>query len=186
MIESRGRNRTVLPIDLIRTLSKVIAVLDGLAAYTGMLIAPLTLVMVLLTAVVVVARYLFETGAVVITESVMYLHGIVFMLGVAYTLKEGAHVRVDILYQRFGTRSRALIDLLGTTVFLVPVSIFVLWTSFDYVAMSWGMREGSAEPGGLPGVFLLKTLVPAMAVLLLLQGIAEALRAIKVLMFPYD
>ncbi|MEX2327397.1 MAG: TRAP transporter small permease subunit, partial [Pseudomonadales bacterium] len=166
-------------------LSKTITVLDAIATCTGKLIAPLTLVMVLLTSIVVTARYLFETGAVVLTESVMYLHGIVFMLGIAYTLKDGGHVRVDILYQRFSDKGRAIIDLAGAVFFLFPVCIFILWSSFDYVAMSWRMQEGSAEPGGLPGVFVFKTLVPAMALLLMLQGIAEALRAVKQLLFPY-
>lgn len=163
-------------------MDKVIRFLDALALRTGGLIAPLTLVMVLLTGVVVTARYLFQVGAIPLQESVVFLHGMVFMLAIGYTLKEKGHVRVDILYQRFSPRSRAIIDLLGTIVFLGPVCVFIFWTSLEYVSLSWSMSESSAEPGGLPGIYLLKTLIPLMAILLFLQGVAEALRSLTTLL----
>jgi len=103
-------------------------------------------------------------------ESVTYLHVGVFMLGAAYTLKHDAHVRVDIAYQKVTPRTRAWIDLLGTLLLLFPVCLFILVSSLEYVATSWSIQEGSREAGGLDGVFLLKTAIPVMAVLLLLQG----------------
>lgn len=150
--------------------------LDALAEGTGRAIAWLTLPMVLLTAVVVVLRYLFDAGAIWLQESVMYLHGSVFLLGSAYTLKHDAHVRVDIVYSRLGPRSRHWIDLLGSLMFLMPVSALVLIYTVPYVVKSWSLLEGSPEVGGIPAVFLLKTLLPVSATLLLLQGVAEALR----------
>lgn len=162
-------------------MKRIVGILDSLADKTGNVIAPLTLAMMLATCVVVVSRYVFRTGAIPLQESVIYMHGIVFMMGIAYTLKEQGHVRVDILYQKFSTRIRAVIDLAGTLVFLLPVCIFIFWTSLDYVELSWSMGEGSAEPGGLPGVYLLKTLIPIMAILLIVQGIAEALRNVMLL-----
>ncbi len=107
----------------------------------------------------------------------MYMHGTTFMLGIAFTLKEQGHVRVDVLYERFTKRTRAVIEMMGTVLFLVPISAFIFWNSLEYVTFSWSLSESSAQPGGLPGVYLLKTLIPAMAGLLLLQGTAEFLKA---------
>ena len=150
----------------------------GLAWLVGRGVAWLTLVMVMVTCVVVLARYLFNVGSIGLQESVMYLHGAVIMLGIAYTLKVGGHVRVDVFYERFSHRTRAAIDLVGGLVFLFPVAGFILWSSIDYVHFSWKLMESSGEPGGLPAVYLLKSLIPAMAVLLILQGIAESLKCI--------
>jgi TRAP-type mannitol/chloroaromatic compound transport system permease small subunit len=167
-------------------LKNVIRSLDAIADWTGSLIAPLTVVMMLATCIVVAARYLFGQGAIPLQEAVIYMHGIVFMLGIGYTLKDQAHVRVDVLSQKFSVKTRAAIDLLGAIFFLLPVSGFIFWTSLDYVSLSWSMREGSAEPGGLPGLYLLKSLIPLMAVLLATQGIAEVLRCSSTLIGRHD
>lgn len=152
--------------------------IDRLNDLTGRLVSWITLLMVIVTCAVVLARYVFGAGSIALQESVMYMHGIVFMLGIAFTLKEQGHVRVDVLHEKFSRRTRTLIDIAGTVLFLLPVSIFILLTSLDYVSFSWSLRESSAQPGGLPGVFLVKTLIPVMATLLALQGIAEILRGI--------
>ena len=152
--------------------------IDRLNDLTGRLVSWITLLMVIVTCAVVLARYVFGVGSIALQESVMYMHGIVFMLGIAFTLKEQGHVRVDVLHEKFSRRTRTLIDITGTVLFLLPVSIFILLTSLDYVSFSWSLRESSAQPGGLPGVFLVKTLIPVMAALLALQGIAEILRDI--------
>ena len=152
--------------------------IDRLNDLTGRLVSWITLLMVIVTCAVVLARYVFGAGSIALQESVMYMHGIVFMLGIAFTLKEQGHVRVDVLHEKFSRRTRTLIDIAGTVLFLLPVSIFILLTSLDYVSFSWSLRESSAQPGGLPGVFLVKTLIPVMAALLALQGIAEILRGI--------
>lgn len=111
----------------------------------------------------------------------MYMHGMVFMLGIGYTLKHQGHVRVDIFYEKLPIRKKALIDLFGTLVFLLPIGLFILLGSINYVSFSWSLSERSAQPGGLPGVFLLKTLIPLMAFLLVLQGLAEIGRSIILL-----
>jgi len=163
-------------------LKKITHLIDLLSDCVGTIIAPLTLIMMLLTCIVVAARYLFNVGATSIQETVIYLHGIVFMLGIAYTLRQSGHVSVDIVYQRLSLKTRAVVNLFGTLVFLFPVAIFLIWTSLDYVSFSWSLKEGSPEPGGLPFVYLLKTLIPVMAILLLLQGIAELLRNLETLL----
>ena len=155
--------------------------LDCLAEKTGRIIAWLTLAMVLTTFAVVVLRKLFDTGSIALQESVSYLHAAVFMLAAAYTLKQGGHVRVDILYQKFSPRTRAWVDLLGTLLLLFPVCLFLLFSSLDYVGASWSILEGSREADGLDGVFLLKTAIPVMAVLLLLQGCSMVLHNLLLL-----
>jgi TRAP-type mannitol/chloroaromatic compound transport system permease small subunit len=138
--------------------------------------------MMLLTCTVVVARYWFNTGLTPVAEGVMFLHACVFMLGIAYTLRAGGHVRVDIVYQRLSRRGQAFIDLLGAVLFLFPVTAFIFIASLDYVDLSWRLQEGSPEPGGLPGTYLLKGLIPLMTILLGLQGIAEVLRCLQTLL----
>ena len=108
----------------------------------------------------------------------MYMHGIVFMLGIAFTLKEKGHVRVDVLNERLPFKVRTIIDMLGHGLFLLPVAIFLFWASLDYVSFSWSVKESSGQPGGLPGVFLVKTLIPLMAILLAMQGISEILKGV--------
>ena len=158
--------------------------LDQFSEFTGSIIAWLVLMMMLVTCLVVFMRYLLNTGSIALQESVIYMHGIVFLLGIAYALKRKAHVRVDILYQKFSLRTQALVDLLGTIFFLIPFAVFVTWVSIDYVSFSWSLRESSPEPGGLPGVFLLKTLIPMMSGTLLLQGLSELIRHTLIVLAP--
>lgn len=161
---------------------KLIRAIDTISELTGTSVAWLTFVMMLVTCIVVIARYLFDVGSIALQETVVYLHGIVFMLGIAYTLKNRGHVRVDIFYQKLSRRKQAVIDLLGTLFFLFPLAIFILWTSFDYVSFSWSIKESSPEPGGLPAVYLLKTLIPLMAGMLALQGLGEMVRNLLIIL----
>lgn len=163
-------------------LASITRFLDQLSEWTGRAIAWLTLGMVIVTFTVVVLRYLFNTGWIAMQESITYMHALVFMLGAAYTLRHDGHVRVDIFYQRFGPKGRAWVDLLGTLFLLLPVTLFIAWISWEYVATAWELKEGSREAGGLPGVYLLKTAIPLMAMLLVLQGLSLALRSILVLL----
>lgn len=155
--------------------------LDQIAEYTGRFISWATLLMVLITFLVVVLRYVFDLGWIALQESVTYLHASVFMLGAAYTLKHQGHVRVDIFYQKMSPRSRAWVDLLGTLLLLFPVCGFIFWVSWEYVLNSWDVLEGSREAGGLPGVFLLKSLILLLPLTLGLQGMAAMLRNIRLL-----
>ena len=105
----------------------------------------------------------------------------VFMLGAAYTLRHEGHVRVDIFYQRFGPRGQALVNLLGTLLLLWPMCLFIAYISWEYVAVSWERLETSNEPGGLPFVYLLKSLLILMPLLLMLQGLAQVLQSLQLL-----
>ncbi|MEJ2405613.1 MAG: TRAP transporter small permease subunit [Candidatus Thiodiazotropha sp.] len=145
----------------------------------GRAVSWLSLLMVLVTVTIVVLRYVFDLGWIWLQESVTYMHASLFLVGAAYTLKHEGHVRVDIFYQRFSPRGQAWIDLFGTLGLLLPVCLFILSVSWDYVAQSWSLHEGSREAGGLDGVYLLKSLILVMAVLLLLQGLSLVLRCLE-------
>ena len=166
-------------------MKRTIKSLRGLNERIGRAVAWLTLAMVLVTFAVVVARYAFDLGSIAVQESITYMHALVFMLGAAYTLKHDGHVRVDIFYRKMGPRARAWTDLLGALLLLAPMCLFILWSGWDYVAASWSFRESSPETGGLPWVYLLKTAIPLMAVLLLLQGLAQALESVLSLREPH-
>jgi TRAP-type mannitol/chloroaromatic compound transport system permease small subunit len=137
--------------------------------------------MALLTTAVVILRYGFATGSIAMQEAVTYLHGSLFMLGVAYALKTGAHVRVDIFYRCFTERQRAWVNALGGIVFLLPLCATILVISWGYVADAWAIRESSPEPGGIPFMYLLKTLLPLMAINLAIAGMADIVRNARTL-----
>lgn len=133
---------------------------------------------------VVFLRYALGIGSIKLQESVLYAHAGLFMLAAAWTLQADGHVRVDIVYARLRPRPRALVDLVGALVFLLPFAAALLPLSIPYVARSWAILEHSPEESGLPFVYLLKTLIPLFALLLGLQGIAQAIRAALVLRGP--
>lgn len=155
--------------------------LDQLSDVTGRLVSWLTLAMVLVTFVVVILRYLFDIGWIAMQESVTYMHSMVFMLGAAYTLRHDGHVRVDIFYQKLAPRGRAAIDLFGTFFLLLPTLGFISWVSWGYVSSSWDVLEGSREAGGLHGVFLMKSLLLLMPVLLLVQAVATSIKSFLIM-----
>jgi len=162
-------------------LSTLVHLIDSFTDRCGRILAWLALGMALVTALIVVMRYGFNVNSIFAQESVVYMHGCLFMLGAAYALKNEAHVRVDIFYRDFSQRGRAWVNSLGGIIFLMPLCIFILVSSWNYVAESWAIWEISPEPGGIPAVFLLKSLIPLLAANLLLQGLAEILRSALVL-----
>ena len=157
---------------------RLASLLDALSERIGRMVSWLTLGMVLATVVVVVMRYAADLGLIWLQESVNWMHSLVFLLGAAYTLKADEHVRVDVFYRGMSERRKAVINLAGTILFLLPLCAFLLVESWQYVATSWRIAERSREAGGLPMIYLLKTVIPVMAVLLALQGLSMALRAV--------
>ena len=155
--------------------------LRKLIALSGKAVAWLTVVMVLLTFTIVVLRYGFNLGWIWLQESLTYLHVAVFSVVAAWTLQQDGHVRVDIFYASMTKRNRARVDLLGSLIFLIPFCVFVLVISWPYVSNSWKLLESSREAGGLPLVFLLKSLILVMPALLLGQAIINIAEAWKTL-----
>ncbi len=166
----------------LNSLSTVSRIIDGINEHVGKAVAWLALFMVLDQFAVVILRYVFSIGYIVMQESIWYQHGILFMVGAGYTLWRNGHVRVDILYREATPRRKALVDLLGVFFFLLPLCVLIGWLSWGYVIHAWEVYEGSVETGGIPAVFLLKSMVWVFVALLGLQGISMAIRSILVLM----
>ena len=157
--------------------------LDQISIIMGKAASWLTVVMVLVTFVIVVMRYVFDAGLIWVQESVIWMHAAVFMLGAAYTLQQEDHVRVDVFYRTMSDTRRAWVDLVGVILFLWPLCFFLGWTSIDFVAASWNIHEASRESGGLPYplIPLLKTVLLLMPFTVALQGASLLLRSLKIL-----
>ena len=157
--------------------------LDRISVFIGKTAAWLTLVMVIVTFVVVVMRYVFGVGLIWLQESIIWMHAFVFMMGAAYTLQQEEHVRVDIFYRNMSPKHKARVDLIGTVLFLLPLCLFLTWKASDFVAVSWKLEEASRESGGLPYplIPLLKTILVVMPVSVALQGISLAMRSVATL-----
>jgi TRAP-type mannitol/chloroaromatic compound transport system permease small subunit len=158
-------------------LAAIADVVDRIIAVIGRIAAWGVLVVVLVEFTVVLLRYGFGIGSIWLQETVVYAHAALFMLAAAWTLAAGGHVRVDIFYARTSARHKAWVDLLGTAFVLLPFMAALLFLSLPYVARSWAILERSRETSGLPLVFVLKTLIPGFAALMLLQGASLAIRA---------
>ena len=158
--------------------------IDRLNAAIGGTVAWACLLVVVVQFTVVVMRYVLGLGSIWLTETIIYGHATLFMLASAWTLREGGHVRVDIFYADAGPRRRALVDLCGALLLLLPFMLVLLWFAVPYVARSWAIWETSRETSGLPAVYLLKTLIPLFALLMALQGVSQAIRAADALKGP--
>jgi TRAP-type mannitol/chloroaromatic compound transport system permease small subunit len=157
-------------------LEKLCHFIDQSNANLGKLVAYGTLLMAVLMFAVVVLRYGFNVGWIAMQESITYFHAAVFLLGSAYTFQQNAHVRVDVFYRRFSEKRKMQVDLLGGVLFMLPISIFLTYHLWSFVADSWKVFETSPEPGGLPFVYILKSLLLLFSFTLCLQAISEILK----------
>jgi TRAP-type mannitol/chloroaromatic compound transport system permease small subunit len=155
--------------------------IDRVGRAVGHGVAWVALALVMVQFFAVVMRYVFGSGWIWVEESIVYLHATLFMAGAAYTLLQDGHVRVDIFYREAGPLDRARVDLWGTIFFLWPFCALILIKGWPYVAASWGILEGSPETSGIPAVFLLKSLIPLFAVLMIVQGASMAASALLTL-----
>ena len=166
---------------LLTTLAALSRAIDAANEHIGRVASWLALLMVLLQFIVVVMRYIFGVGFIAMQEGVIYLHATLFLVGAGYTLLHGGHVRVDIFYRDARPRRRALVDLLGVVLFLLPVCVIIGWASWPYLEQSWSVFEGSKETSGIHAVYALKTMIMIFVVLIAVQGISLALRALLTL-----
>lgn len=146
--------------------------IDRLIAFIGQSVSWLVFTAVIITFAVVVMRYGFGFGRIWIQESYLWMHALIFMLGAAWTLQDEGHVRVDIFYRKFSPPTQCWVNLLGVILLLLPTCILILAYSTPYVVTSWQLMEGSRETGGIPAIFLLKTVIPVTALLLICQGVS--------------
>ncbi|MGB5985705.1 MAG: TRAP transporter small permease subunit [Desulfobacterales bacterium] len=155
-----------------QALVKFTRIIDWLNEQIGRGVAWVTLLLVLVVFVDVVMRYAFKTSFVFTQELEWHLFAFIFLIGAGYTLLHDGHVRVDIIYQRLGGKGRAWINLLGVILFLIPGCYLVIKTSLNFVSNSYGILEGSPDPGGIPLRFIVKSTIPIGFGLLLLQGLS--------------
>ncbi len=144
----------------------------------------LTLLLVLITVSDVFSRYLFHSGSVAVQELEWHLFALIFLLGAAFTLREDAHVRVDVFYGRFSERTKAWVNIFGTIFFLFPFCVVVIWASIPFVGASYNLGEISPDAGGLPFRFLLKAAIPLGFLLLALQGVAVLIDSLNTVTKP--
>jgi TRAP-type mannitol/chloroaromatic compound transport system permease small subunit len=160
--------------------SPALGLIDRFNIATGKFVSWFTLIMVLVTAVIVILRYVFDMGFIWLQESVTWMHALVFMAGAAFTLQQEEHVRVDIFYRATTDKGRAWTDLIGVLVFLLPLCAFLAYSSYGFAAVSWSLHEASREPGGLayPMIPLLKSVLVFMPIAVALQGASLARRSL--------
>ena len=152
--------------------------LDFFSEMTGRFCSWFVALMTLITCLVVVMRYGLDLGSVLLQDVVLYLHGALFLLGSSFALKRNAHVRVDIFYREFSEKKKAFIDLVGHCLFLQPVCWVIFLFSWGFVEFSWRIMEVSAEPDGLPFVYLQKSLLITLCLFMSLQSFSEILKSI--------
>ncbi len=162
--------------------NKTLTGIESFIDWSGRTVSWLSLALVLITFIVVVLRYVFDSGSIALQEITSYLHATIFLVGMAYTMQKEGHVRVDIFYTRCSRKTKAWIDLFGALFLLLPFMIFISWVSWSYIADSWSVLEGSREAGGLPAVFLLKSLILVMTFLLSLQALTQIARNIETIL----
>lgn len=160
-------------------LEKLSKFIDQLNSRVGNTVAWLCFLMVFVTFLIVVMRYAFSVGSIMIQELVIYMFAAVFMLGGAYTYLKGGHVRVDIFFKRKTKIQQAWINVYGNLFLLLPTMMIILYLSFPYVLFSWKFLEGSKEAAGLDLVYLLKTTIPIMTILMSLQAVSEIIKNLK-------
>ena len=132
--------------------------------------------MIILVFITVIIRYMLNISYVALQELVMYFHALIFMFGVSYALKEKSHVKIDIIYNSLSKKNQYFISMLGTIIFIIPTSLFIIYSSIDMVTQSWSLLEGSSEAGGLDLVFILKSVIPITGVLIFLQALSDIIK----------
>ena len=164
-----------------RFLESYIRTIDALTERTGQAVSWLALLLVLVVVYDVFTRYVMSSSSVAVQELEWHIFSLLFLLSASYTLKHNKHVRVDIFYVRLTEKRRALVNIIGGLLFLIPFTMLVVFASWPFVSNSFSILESSPDPGGLPYRFLLKGAIPLGFLLLFLQGTAEIFRSVLVI-----
>lgn len=174
--------------------------INKIADYVGVVAGALLIVLVLVIAYNVIGRYAFNSSSIGLEELAWHLYSAVFLLGIPYAMKTGSHVRVDLIFENLSLRTRAIIDLVGTIFFLIPLCLVVVYTGWSFMAEAWslgprpddfvgiikqlvttGIGEKTQDPGGLLNRFIVKGVIPLSFFFLLLTAISFLLHKINVL-----
>ena len=162
----------------------MVAFIDRLNAWIGRTVSWLTAVLVILVVSEVLLRAFFNYGQAWMRELQWQLFALVFLLGAPYALQQNRHVRVDLFYERFSPKQRAQVNFVGSLLFLIPWCVVLIWFGSQFAYEAYLLGEGSADVGGLPTMVPIKVALPLAFVLLLLQAIAQMLRAWRDLKQP--
>ncbi|MET0168902.1 MAG: TRAP transporter small permease subunit [Aliihoeflea sp.] len=173
--------RTPFEDNLMGLIVFLIRAISGFNRVIGETFAWLSLAMVAICFTVVVQRYVFGFSIIWMQDLYVWLNGAMFTAVAGYALLRDSHVRVDIFYRPAPIPRKALVDLIGVVFFLIPFCWVVYVYSWNYIARSWRIGEGSANYGGMPGLYILKSFILVFVFVVLIQGIAMALRSILVL-----
>jgi TRAP-type mannitol/chloroaromatic compound transport system permease small subunit len=162
-------------------LLKLETILDRFSDVMGWIAGALNLVMLLNVFYDATMRYFFSTGSIALQEMEWHLFAMVFLFGIAYGLKEDSHVRVDVLYDRFSPRWKAIVNIGGTVLFLLPLSILIVEGSIWYVQEAYNSGEVSGDPGGLPYRWLIKLVIPVSFLFLVVSATGFVIRNVNIL-----
>lgn len=162
-------------------LTKIADIIDLINRIFGKIVSWTILLMALVMFITVVLRYAFNLGWIWMQDSVVFMHGFIFMLAGGFTLFADEHVRIDIIYRPLADKKKAVINIIGTLILLFPTCFVIFYYGYPYVSDSWLIFEPSSETGGLAGIFLLKTSILLFPALLALQGISKIIRNIDLL-----
>ncbi len=162
-------------------LDRLARIIDNISDKIGYLVGWITTGMVLVVFYDTVMRYAFNKGNVALQELEWHLFAVVFLIGAAYTLKEGGHVRVDIIFMNLSKKTKAWIDFLGIFIFLIPFCVMVILSTKGFIMNSWAVREVSPDPGGLGARYILKAMIPLGFSLLIVQGLSEAFKNLMII-----
>jgi len=164
-------------------MQRLVNFIDSVNTSISRLVSLLILLMVVITFIIVVMRYVFGYGFVWMQELLLWLHGIVLMSGISYTMLNNQHVRVDVLYRNFNKKEKAKIEIINILFFVMPLSIYLIYISQNFVGISWKVQEISRDSGGLPfpAIPLIKTMLIVMPTLLSIQGLSILYKNIKLM-----
>jgi TRAP-type mannitol/chloroaromatic compound transport system permease small subunit len=157
------------------------AFVDGVNARIGNGLSVLVWFVAIVCAFVVVLRYVFLISFTWMQELYVWIHALVFLAGASYAMLLNAHVRVDILYNKWPIRTRTIVEIIGAVVFTLPWLIVLAWLTWPFIVDSWRILEGSPQPNGMPGVYAFKTLLIMFSVFMTLQCLAVIARGVLVL-----
>jgi TRAP-type mannitol/chloroaromatic compound transport system permease small subunit len=166
---------------MLRALRAFAAAVDGMNEQLGRLLSFVVWLIALVCVIVVGLRYIFYMSFTWMQELYVWIHAVVFLSGASFALLLNAHVRVDILYTKWSLRTRAIVEIIGAFVFTLLWMVVLAWLSWPFIVGSWSILEGSAQPNGMPGVFLLNSMLLVFCALMGLQTLAIAARGILVL-----
>jgi len=161
-------------------LIKIEQIFNKFIDFMGNILVVILLLMILNVFYDVVMRYAFHNSSIAMQEMEWHLFAILILFGTSYSLKENAHVRVDFLYEKFSEKTKAIINIIGTIMFLLPFTGLIIYGSYDFVMDSYSVNETSGDPGGLKYLWMIKATIPVSFTVLFLEGLNYIIKNINI------